>query len=148
MRKTLALVALLLCAACSTPKKRIAENQELFDTYSPEDQAAIQSGQIRKGFDQNQAYMALGKPTKKNAQGNTESWIWLKQRSRQITVKKDVDKYALERNEWEQGKRDTEPSTEEVLTQSRTQIVKVVNFQGGKIESWEDPADSYTGEWQ
>ena len=31
MRKTLALVALLLCAACCTPKKRVAENQEPFD---------------------------------------------------------------------------------------------------------------------
>ena len=124
MRKTLALVALLLCAACSTPKKRIEENQELFDAYSPEDQAAIQSGQIRKGFDQNQAYMALGKPSQKKAEGSMEAWVWLKNRTRQVTVKKDVTKYALERNEWEQGQRDTEPSTEEVLTQSRTQIVK------------------------
>lgn len=148
MRSSWGIAALVLCAAaCSTPKKRIEENQALFSTYSPEDQAAIRSGQIRQGFDQTQVYMALGKPTKKKTEGANEEWLWLQRVKRQVTVKKDVNKYALERNEYEQGRRLKPPSTEEVSTQHRTRIVRVVKFVNGKVVSREDPPAMFADEW-
>jgi outer membrane protein assembly factor BamE (lipoprotein component of BamABCDE complex) len=144
----LALFSLLgLVAACSTPAKRIEENQSLYDAYSPDDKAAIKSGQIRQGFDQNQVYMALGKPHKKKASGADEEWMWLKTVERTITVQKDVNKYALERNEYEQGRLATAPSTEEQVTQKRTYIVKTVKFKDGRVESWDDTSQP-VGEWQ
>ncbi|MEM8886280.1 MAG: hypothetical protein AAGD14_19645 [Planctomycetota bacterium] len=148
MGKLLGLATLILCTACSTPESRIEDNQALFDAYSPEDQSAIRSGQIRQGFDQNQVYMALGKPSKKKAEDGQESWLWLKSESRSIEVEKDVNKYALERNEYEQGKRASAPSTTEQVFQTRTRVVKVVNFMDGKVNNWEDPVGKYTGEWQ
>ena len=51
MHRVIPLVCLLV-AACSSPEKRIEDNQALYNTYSPEDQAAIKFGQIRQGFDQ------------------------------------------------------------------------------------------------
>lgn len=147
MKPALFLALLALVAACNTPAQRIEDNQALYDTYTPEDKAAIKSGQIRQGFDQNQVYMALGKPDKKKASGGNEEWIWLKTAQRTVTRQKDVNKYALERNEYEQGQRATPPSTEEKVKQTRTYIVKAVKFESGRVVSWDDTPKPVT-EWQ
>ena len=75
--KQLALaLGLVTLVACGGPKARIKDNQSLFDTYPPDVQAMIKSGQIGQGFDQTQVYMALGAPEKKEMQSGQESWLY------------------------------------------------------------------------
>ena len=89
--------------------------------------------------------MALGKPDQKRASGGDEEWLWLRTKSRTISVKKDVNKYALERNEYEQGQRATPPSTEEQVRQRRTYIVKRVVFKDSRVASWDDISNADDG---
>jgi outer membrane protein assembly factor BamE (lipoprotein component of BamABCDE complex) len=142
---------LLLAVGCSTPSSRIKKNQELFDSYPPDVQTAIRSGEIRKGFDQNQVYMALGHATKKEAAGTSETWLYAKQVHKQVTTKKDVYKYELERREYDEkvarGERATPPSMEETKYLKRTRVVREVKFTNGRVTSWNDPPDRYLDEW-
>ncbi len=147
MRSMFGLAAVVVCAACNTPEQRIEDNQALYDTYSPADRTTIKSGQIRQGFVQNQVYMALGKPSRKKVAGTKERWMWLEPEFRVITIKKDIDQYTLERNEYEQGRRAQPPSTEETIVQSRTRIARVVKFKNGRVVSWEDPLAMFADDW-
>ena len=148
--RTLTLLPVLLAFGCSPPSSRIKKNEELFATYPPDVQAAIRSGQIQQGFDQNQVYMALGKPTKKKAQGSSETWVYVKQVRKQVTTKKDVYKYELELREFEdkraRGEYAKEPSLDET-TGLTLVLLSVVKFTDGRVTSWEDPPDQFPDEW-
>jgi hypothetical protein len=61
----LALAALPL-AACSTISSRIAKNQALFDSYTPEVQQKIRAGEIAVGFTPEMVVMAWGEPSRRD----------------------------------------------------------------------------------
>jgi hypothetical protein len=73
-------LTLLLLAACSTPESRARKHKELFDTYPPEIQQRIKSGEVDVGFTADMVLMALGKPSRKTmrttAQSAQEIWTY------------------------------------------------------------------------
>lgn len=144
-------VIALLTACGSTPERRIEENQSLFDTYPADVQVAIRSGQIRKGFNQNQVYMALDKPAQKDAGATGETWIYTNKDSKHVTTKKDVYKYELERKNYEEkkdrGEYAMKPSMEETLTYYRTRVVRVVDFTKDRVSGWSTPSAEFLDEW-
>ncbi len=145
------LLPLVMALGCNTPQSRIDDNPELFATYPSDVQASIKSGQIQQGFDQNQVHMALGKPSKKSAQGGTESWTYLKVVKKNVTQKKDVYKYELERRQYEEkkasGQYALEPQLEETIQFKRTKVSRTVQFAAGKVSGWNDPQDEYLDDW-
>lgn len=78
---TLALVAISLGAGCaSSPQSRIKKNQDTFNTYPADVQAAIQRGEVMSGFTPDQVRLAQGEPdrvlTRTSEAGNSEVWIY------------------------------------------------------------------------
>jgi hypothetical protein len=135
----------------STPSSRIEKNKKLFHTYPPSVQRAICLGQIQQGFDQNKVYLALGKATKKEAAGESETWLYAKRVRKKVTTRKDFYKYELERREYEEkvarGESAKAPSMGEKKYLKRTRAVRVVKFTNGRVSSWEDPPAQYLDEW-
>ncbi|MHC4137521.1 MAG: hypothetical protein ACYS0K_21450 [Planctomycetota bacterium] len=98
-----------------------------------------------------------GEATKKEAQGSSETWVYVKQVRKQVTTKKDVYKYELELREFEdkraRGEYAKEPSLDETtgLTLVLLSVVKLV----GRVLPACDPAvrelpdewDPYLDEW-
>lgn len=76
----LALALIALALGCQTRSARIRDNQELFDSYPAEDQAAIRAGRIEVGFTDAQVQMALGDPDevrrRVDAEGETVVWAY------------------------------------------------------------------------
>ncbi len=74
----------LSALACSTTDSRIKADQELFDRYSTEDQAAIRAGQVEVGFTEDMVRMTLGKPNETTIEidehGEILVWAWTKSR--------------------------------------------------------------------
>lgn len=66
------MLSIALLSACSTTSSRIKQQQELFDSYPPATQAAIQSGEIKVGFSAEMVHMALGKPSHTATQATTD----------------------------------------------------------------------------
>jgi outer membrane protein assembly factor BamE (lipoprotein component of BamABCDE complex) len=75
------LTSLMMLAGCSTPASRIEQNQELFNTYEPDIQAAIRQGKIDIGFTRDMVHMALGKPDRQYSRttesGQSEIWSYV-----------------------------------------------------------------------
>jgi len=75
---------ILSALACSTTNSRIKADQDLFESYSAEDQAAIRAGQVEVGFSEDMVRMALGKPNETTIeiddQGEILVWAWTKSR--------------------------------------------------------------------
>ncbi len=86
LMRTLALALAGLClmgtmAGCVTGiDGRIAQRQEIFDTYAPEVQERVRRGQIRLGDDTDTVWMVYGTPSEKvrrtTEQGVSEVWIY------------------------------------------------------------------------
>ncbi len=68
-------LSLVLLSACSTTNSRIRQQQELFDSYPPATQAAIQNSEINLGFTENMVHMALGKPSHTATQATTDGTL-------------------------------------------------------------------------
>jgi len=132
--RILTLLPLMLAFGCSTPSKRstpssrIHKNRKLFHTYPPSVQRAICSGQIQQGFNRNKVYLALGKATRKEAAGASETWLYAKRVRRKVTTKKDA-------------------SMDETKYLKRTRVVRVVKFTDGRVSSWSDPPAQYLDDW-
>jgi hypothetical protein len=109
----------------------VSRGRKLFHTYPPSVQRAIWSGQIQQGFDQNKVYLALGKATKTEAAGASETWLYAKR------VRKKVAR----------GESAKAPSMDEAKYLKRTRVVRVVRFTNGRVSSWEDPPAQYFDEW-
>ncbi|MHC4164769.1 MAG: hypothetical protein ACYSUM_21845 [Planctomycetota bacterium] len=126
--RSLALLPLLLAVACSTStstrSSRIEKNKELFATYPPDVQAAIRSGEIRRGFDQKQVYMAFGKPSTKDAQGTSETWLY------EVVAPG--------------ARKKTQTGEDKAVLLIR--MVHVVKFTDGRVSNWEDPPGQFR-EW-
>lgn len=73
-------VCLTVLAACATPDSRIADNRTAFDTFPPEIQQKIKTGQVDVGFTPEMVVMSLGEParkfTRKTELGDTEVWSY------------------------------------------------------------------------
>ena len=76
----LAVFALVLLSACSTPETRIQKNPDAFAKFPPEVQEMIKKGQVALGFDQDMVRFAIGKPdrvrTYLDANGSKEIWSY------------------------------------------------------------------------
>ena len=73
-------LGLLLLAACATPESRIRKHRDLFETYPPQIQERIKSGEVDVGFTADMVLMAMGKPARKTmrttAQTTQEIWTY------------------------------------------------------------------------
>ena len=153
------LVATLV--ACGGPKARIKDNQALFDTYPPDVQAMIKSGQIGQGFDQTQVYMALGAPEKKEMRDSQEAWIYTVGVKRQLKHEKGAVQFENEQMKYEkalaeynqakaEGRVAVEPAKPDPYwyeNQHRTKLRQEVVFVGGKVATARTPQDEYLDEW-
>src|SRR5437870_4843020 len=74
-----AVVLILTC--CSTPRSRISDHPDLYQTLSSRDQALVSQGQIRSGMSRSAVWLAWGSPDQKivgNMAGTpTETWIYI-----------------------------------------------------------------------
>ena len=160
--KQLALaLGLVTLVACGGPKARIKDNQAIYDTYPPEVQAMIKSGQIAPGFDQTQVYMALGKPEKKEMSNGQESWLYtvnvqrtLKHEKGAVAYENEQLKYERALAEYNQAKAEgrvaiepAKPDPFSYETQSRTRLRQEVVFVSGKVSTSRNPQDEYLDEW-
>jgi hypothetical protein len=148
----LGLTALLpLFAACNAVNARIEENQGLFDTYPPDQQAMIRAGRIGTGFDRTQVYMALGPASTQRGIGSDEEWFYTQDETRTFEVDKDVRQYAMERDEWERARRHNPdlppPSLTMLVEQRRARILKSVHFVNGTVADYEEPLDKGLTDW-
>ena len=76
----------ILMTGCATPEYRIKQNQALFDSFSPEEQAEIRLGKVKVGFNAEMAKIALGEPdrtyTRTTEQGVTKVWAYIQRITR------------------------------------------------------------------
>jgi outer membrane protein assembly factor BamE (lipoprotein component of BamABCDE complex) len=144
-------VLLVAAAACGGPKARIKDNEELFASYPPNVQALIRAGEIDRGFDTTQVYMALGSPHSKEPNPKGEIWSYTQRWQRQVQEEKGAVEYENERLKYEQararGEQPPEPVPYRVVTYYRTQVVRLVHFETGKVVADERPTDRYLDEW-
>ncbi|MGI9295404.1 MAG: hypothetical protein ACR2PS_15605 [Pseudomonadales bacterium] len=68
-------LSIVLLSACSTISSRIQQQQELFDSYPPATQVAIQNGEVKVGFNADMVQMALGKPSHTALQATTDGTL-------------------------------------------------------------------------
>jgi len=81
LRGALCLV-LLGALACAGADSRIADEQDVFDTYPPEVQERIRAGEVAVGFTEEQVLMAVGEPDRRtqvtSEDAVAEIWTWTK----------------------------------------------------------------------
>jgi len=161
VKQTALLFALLALVACGGPKARIKDNQALYDTYPPDVQAMIKSGQIGQGFDQTQVYMALGKPEKKEMREGQEAWLYtvgvkrtLQHEKGAVQFENEQLKYEKALAEYNQAKAEgrvvvepAKPDPYTYETQHRTRLRQEVVFVSGKVATSRNPQDEYLDEW-
>lgn len=161
MKATALSLLLLGLVACGGPKARIKDNQGLYDTYPPEVQAMIKSGQIANGFDRNQVYMALGKPERKESRGAQEVWLYtygvkrtlkhekgaVEFENEQLKYEKAVAEYKLAVAEGRYAVEPKKPDPFVYQVQHRTALRREVVFNGTGVEAWRDPNGEYLDEW-
>ena len=72
--------ALALALACAGTDSRIAESEDVFDSYPEEVQQKIRAGEIAVGFSEEQVLMALGEPDRRTQvtaeDAAAEVWTW------------------------------------------------------------------------
>jgi hypothetical protein len=85
MKTFLGLILLLggfaFVSGCSTPESRIAQQPDLFNRLTPEQQQMIRDGRIAIGFDRDMVKLALGEPDRvrerTDANGQSEVWLYI-----------------------------------------------------------------------
>lgn len=82
LRILLLLPFFFILTACAThsPESRIAQNQELFESYPESEQLAIREGRVEPGFDADQVRLALGDParveTRRTEEGEQTVYVY------------------------------------------------------------------------
>lgn len=80
MRGWIAVLGVLVLAACSTPAARIKRNQAAFDALAPTEQALIREGKVAIGFTPDMVLLAVGDPDQRwartDAKGKSEIWSY------------------------------------------------------------------------
>ena len=79
-RSCLAVLSLIALAGCATPESRIKEKPEVFNSFPPEVQSKVRTGQVDIGYTKDMVYIALGKPdreyTRTTAAGSFVVWSY------------------------------------------------------------------------
>ncbi|HHX98990.1 MAG: hypothetical protein WAQ74_07355 [Kiritimatiellia bacterium] len=138
-----ALFLLALMPGCaSTPAQRIAQNQELFDSFPVADQARIRGGQIDLGYSPDMVRIALGTPQQRYIRritgGNTrEIWIYLATQSRYERQRADIDGLTVS---GPGGTRSVGGSAWISVWQERDFIRYRIEFHNGAVVAIEEPA--------
>ena len=144
-------VTVLCLSACSATKARISDNQALYDTYSPQDQAAIKSNRIDQGFDPTQVYLSLGKADRTESEEGRETWYYHATHSTSVKEEKSAGEYRDDLIAWEkavaQGRTVAEPGTHRILHLRRTRVERMVHFENGSVVSWEEPDEMWLDDW-
>jgi len=74
-------MAVMVAGCVSTPEQRIARNQDLFASFSPEVQEQVRAGKVVIGFTPEMVRMALGAPDRIHARttaaGESEVWTYI-----------------------------------------------------------------------
>lgn len=83
----ISLAAGIFLGGCSSsPEGRIADQQELFESYSPEIQENIRQGTVEIGYTQDMVELALGKPARvverETKEGNERVFIYTESKPR------------------------------------------------------------------
>lgn len=72
--------ALFAFGCAHTPETRIAENRELFERLTPEEQESVQAGQVQIGYTPEMVFLALGEPdrkiTRRTKDDSLNIWIY------------------------------------------------------------------------
>ncbi len=80
IRSCLALLSILAIAGCASPESRIKEKPEVFNSFPPDVQSKVRTGQVDIGYSKDMVYIALGKPdreyTRTTAEGTLEVWSY------------------------------------------------------------------------
>lgn len=142
----------LLLAACSATKARISANEDLFNSYPPEVQAAIKSNRIERGFDSTQVYLALGNAHSTEMDGEQELWFYHQTHNQSVKEEKSASEYRDEMIVYESavaagGEGLSEPSAYRVVRLYRTSVCRIVRFEDGRVVSWEEPDGMWLDDW-
>jgi len=146
------MLATLVLSGCSATKARINENEDLFNSYSPNVQAMIKSNRIDEGFDTTQVYLACGNANRTESEGEQEVWYYHDRRQNTVREEKTAAEYRLELVDYEKAveKGNThlsEPTTYRTVRYYRTKITRTVRFEEGVVVAWEEPQDQWLDEW-
>jgi outer membrane protein assembly factor BamE (lipoprotein component of BamABCDE complex) len=80
IRLCLAALSVIAIAGCATPESRIKEKPEVFNSFPPDVQSKVRTGQVDIGYTKDMVYIALGKPdreyTRTTAEGTYEVWSY------------------------------------------------------------------------
>ena len=131
--RILALLLLAGCAAPSTIESRRIEKSAAYQALPPDQQAMVDSGQIRVGMSADAVYIAWGKPNEvlesEDAQGRITTWLyhgsWLQE-----------NRYWAYR---EAGHRGRGAYLERYLVSDytpRDYVRSEIVFKDGKVQSW------------
>ena len=147
-----ALAAALFLAACSATQARINANEELFESYTPQEQAMIKSNRIDRGFDSTQVYLALGHADRTEHADGQELWFYHQTHQRSVREEKSASEYREELDAYQQAVSEgvqglTEPTTYRVVPLYRTNVFRLVRFEEGRVVAWEEPGDMWLDEW-
>ncbi len=75
----------MVLTSCETTESRISEHRDLFNSFSPRDQALVNEGKIRAGMSEQAVWLSWGSPEQKapgNMRGHdTVTWIYVQTRS-------------------------------------------------------------------
>lgn len=159
----LALVGLLfLISSCATLNGRIRKNRDLYETYTTEVQAMLAAGQVGRGMDSMQVYMAVGNPASKEDHGGGTVWTYTTTESRRVKhekgaveyqndmykYKEELEAYTKKKEAGEFAIEPTKPSAYYYETQRRTRVVRRVYFDSdGRVTEVEEPSGEYLGGW-
>lgn len=72
--------AALLFTSCGTPGTRISQHPDIYQRLSPQDQALVSQGQIRRGMSPDAVWLAWGTPeqTIPGPVQSSETWVYLR----------------------------------------------------------------------
>ncbi len=151
-KSLLALTLGLLTLSCGATSRRIRANEDLFESYSPEDQATIRSGRISHGFDGTQVYLAFGNADRTEMDGEVELWFYHHTFKRVVREEKSASEYRSEMDAYELAVREgeeglVEPETYRDVHLRREGVVRIVRFENGQVVGWEEPREHWLEDW-
>lgn len=146
-----ALAATLCLTGCSATQARIDKNEDLFNSYPPDQQAMIKSNRIGVGFDSTQVYLALSNADRTGSENGQEVWYYHGTYNKTIQEELSASEYRAAQLEYEnaqlQGIDAPPPSTHRVYKLYRTGVERIVRFEDGYVVSWDEPEEMWLDEW-
>ena len=141
------LLPCLLAGCASTPAKRIAQNQDLFDSLPVADQARIRGGEIDLGYTPDMVRIAYGDPqrqrVRRTAEGTTEVWDYLDTVHSYDRQRVDIDGLSIY---GAGGVRTTSGGAWISVLQEKQTLRARVEFRQGKVAAIEEVPDNPPGQ--